>query len=204
MIRRLLNALVKRLPPPRVIHDGSSPYLERFYLVGDPPGTDATGQTLPDQDLAQRGVALFLHHFLRSDGDDALHSHPWEWAVSLVLAGGYIEERRVGETHQVVRRRVRPGMLNFLTAKTYHRVELVETDAWTLFLVGPKVTSWGFWERATGIFYPWREWLAEQREKVRLRKEAEVWIGKETDLLREAIDAVRAELRVQRERRAAS
>jgi len=102
---------------------------------------------------------LYLHCFHRSDDDGALHNHPWRWAVSLVLKGGYSEERRVGD--MVVRRRVEPWTINFLTHDTFHRVDLVRGDAWTLFLVGPVVQSWGFWDRDTKKYTPWREFLGE-------------------------------------------
>ena len=41
---------------------------------------------------------------------------------------------------------VRPWSLNFLTHRDFHRVYLHNGDAWTLFLVGPVVQSWGFWD----------------------------------------------------------
>lgn len=42
---------------------------------------------------------VFLHHFRDSDQEAELHNHPWESAYSLILAGGYIEERRIdGDT----------------------------------------------------------------------------------------------------------
>lgn len=46
LIRRLIAKLVEHLPPPRVIYDrmGGTPYLSRWYLIGEPPGTDANGQ----------------------------------------------------------------------------------------------------------------------------------------------------------------
>jgi hypothetical protein len=85
------------------------------------------------------------------------HRHPWRWAISLVLKGGYSEERRSGDS--VVRRRVRPWRLNRLTDRDFHRVDLTDGDAWTLFLVGPITQSWGFWDRDTKRFTPWKEFL---------------------------------------------
>jgi hypothetical protein len=109
---------------------------------------------------------LYLHRFHRSDDEAELHNHPWRWAVSLVLQGGYSEERVVGESYSegktlplVMRRQVRPGSLNFLRGDDFHRVDLTDGDAWTLFLVGPVVQSWGFLDRMTGIFTPWRQFL---------------------------------------------
>jgi hypothetical protein len=73
--------------------------------------------------------------------------------VSLVLTGGYIEERRMKDG-SIACIEVRPWTLNCLTANTYHRVDLIkpEEGCWTLFLRGPRVQGWGFWNRETGAF----------------------------------------------------
>jgi len=88
-------------------------------------------------------------------------------AFSIVLAGGYVEERRdvVGGRlkFQVVRRIIRPPSLNRIGQHDFHRVELIEKDAWTLFVAGPKASSWGFWNRHTKIFSPWREFIQKKR-----------------------------------------
>ena len=47
------------------------------------------------------------------------------------------------------------------------RVELLEEDAWSIFIVGPKIASWGFWCRRTHDFTPWREFLARKQCEVR-------------------------------------
>lgn len=184
LVRWALERLVGFLPPPRVIfdRDGVSPYLSRWYLIGEPPPTDETGQTLPSAGGPRFGV--FLHRFHRSDQDAALHNHPWEWARALILAGGYVEERRVdgpgdrsvrirradsdGITrfcaiHGVSRHIRRPGSWVHINADDYHRVDLLEDDSWSLFIAGPKVASWGFWDRHTGETLPWREFIAKAR-----------------------------------------
>ncbi|WP_141564272.1 hypothetical protein [Mycolicibacterium palauense] len=103
---------------------------------------------------------IYLHHFLSSDEDRALHDHPW-WFASLVLRGGYWEHREDGWM-----RWRRPGSFAIRRADTAHRVELdtkiveakvpgvwktwvdgfVRRDkpAWTLIFTGPKIRSWGF------------------------------------------------------------
>ncbi len=60
-------------------------------------------------------------------------------------------------------RTVRPFTINVIRADDYHRVDLLEADAWSLFVAGPKTTGWGFWERDTGIVTPWREFIARRR-----------------------------------------
>ena len=176
MMRRVLTWLTDRMQPPRVIYDreGKSPYLSRWALIGSRRMADGSspvdqfGDPKPDA-ISSPGIHLYLHRFHRSDADGALHSHPWSWAYALILAGGYKEERRF-------RSRLRPGRPYFvyqLTRKPwsvvpiretdFHRVDLLEHDSWSLFLAGPKVASWGFWDRNTGEFLPWREFIAKIR-----------------------------------------
>lgn len=170
----------------RVIYDRdeTSPYLTRYYLIGRPKMPDGSA---PFDELGRiregavwpRGWGLYIHCFHRSDNSACLHSHPWKWALSWVLKGGYSEERRVRNV--VVQRDVRPGHFNLLKSDTFHRVDLHDTTGtfefqsaeeaadflahlppkpcWSLFLAGPKFTSWGFWDRETGKFTPWREYL---------------------------------------------
>lgn len=102
------------------------------------------------------GERLYLHRFMRSDEDRELHNHPWP-GRSLILVGGYLEERR--EADRVVEHVYAPGDINALEANTFHRVDLLERDCWTLFWTGPKEQSWGFWDRDIGTFTPWRDFI---------------------------------------------
>ena len=172
MIRTLLSDLARAalvriapfLPAPRIIMDraGRGLYLSRWYLTGRPrmaDGSDAfaDGQ-IKDGAPPAPPLALYLHQFHQSDDCGALHNHPFAWSCSLILAGGYSEEVALGR--RIVRRTVRPFSLNYIRHDTHHRVDLLEHDAWTLFLAGPKVASWGFTDRATGAHVPWRDFLA--------------------------------------------
>lgn len=102
------------------------PYLVRYYLLPRNPYFN-----------------VYLHHFLRSDDDRALHDHPW-WFVSLILKGSYIEHRENGYSYR------RGGSVAVRRPDVLHRVELLRPDgfrelpAWTLFFTGPKVREWGF------------------------------------------------------------
>jgi len=165
---------------PRVIRDrsGVAPYLSRYYLRGRPYMEDgsspynASGNPKVDAIFPQ-GIGVYIHRFHQSDGDRALHNHPWRWAISLIIAGGYREERRTSspdrvgdywkENLSVEVFEYRPGDLNVLTSETFHRVDLFEDDAWSLFIVGPKFSHWGFWNRATSEMTPWRTFLAAIR-----------------------------------------
>ena len=157
---------------PRVIYDreGKSPYLSRYYLIGRPymkDGSDPIDKFgNPKQEaIFPHGLGVYLHRFHRSDDDNALHNHPWGWARSLVLSGGYSEERRQEDGATVTRRTVRPGSWVRIDAEDFHRVDLLEEDCWSLFIAGPK-TGWGFWERESGVngpTIPWREFIARIR-----------------------------------------
>jgi hypothetical protein len=167
MIRRLLQWITARISPPRVIYDrlGVSPYLSRHYIVGRPKMPD--GSAPFDWDGAPRSgivwpsssLGICLHHFHRSDEAGELHNHPWRWAISFILAGGYREERRLRGTNRVIQRTVKPGSLNFIGAEDFHRIDLLQPDAWSLFIVGPRFSDWGFWNRETTRFTPWRQFI---------------------------------------------
>lgn len=173
--RFVCEALAKHvLAAPRTIMDreGDSPYLSRHYLIGgashpdgDPP-FDRFGNPRPGTIFdGALPFQLYLHKFHRGDSDMELHNHPWAWSVALVLAGGYAEERRVSvksrelSYYRVIARGVLPFSVNVIRADDFHRVTLLEKDAWSLFLAGPKTQGWGFWSPKTGEFFSWREFL---------------------------------------------
>jgi hypothetical protein len=145
---------------------------------------------------------VFLHHFRDSDQEVELHNHPWELALSLILAGGYAEERRVPDRFAIdsdaatdhwttVLREVRPGTWNAIRKDDFHRVTLYEHDAWSLFITGKKAQSWSFWSKETRETVPWRQYrawkaaqtgqthagpdpLLSQKERPGLRRDARV------------------------------
>lgn len=178
-MRPFLEWLVQLLPPPRVIYDrnGVSKYLSRWYLLGGPRMPD--GSSAFDRFGAPRDGAvypfgqrfgIYLHKFHRGDDEPQLHSHPWRWAISLILAGGYREERR-DSANRAYSRYVYPGELNFIRADDFHRVDLLQEDAWSLFIAGPKVQSWGFWDRHTDRAWPWREFISQLRDPMAYARE---------------------------------
>lgn len=155
VIRALL--WLARKQEPRVIEGRNTddPYLTRYYLtkrLADAEGMDRRADDAPKH-------ALYLHRFHRSDDELELHNHPWEWAVSLILHAGYSEERLVGG--RVVRRDVKPWTLNFIGANTFHRIDLVRGECWTLFIAGPIVQSWGFLDRYSKTFTNWKDFLLQ-------------------------------------------
>ena len=131
-----------------IVGEDGSPYLTRVLFPRIPERVPLVG-----------GLRPMVHKFHRPDGDHQLHNHPWA-GTSLILAGGYREERRVGQ--RVEERVYRPGDVSVLEPNTFHRIDLLEPErgCWTLFSIGPRVQSWGFWDRDGGAFTPWREALA--------------------------------------------
>ncbi len=179
--RKIVEAIAARCGNPRKMYGTSEgPYLSRFYLKGKPKTEDGIDAFDADGNLRagvawpKRRWAAFLHHFHRSDEDTELHSHPWKWAVCIILVGGYREqsvlpdfdlEEETGPT-DILRwniatrwRTFFPFSVNVLTEKTFHRVELLEEDAWSLVIVGPKAKSWGFLDVESRKYQPWRDFI---------------------------------------------
>lgn len=138
--RLTLRALERLGFEGKLIATGDSPYLIRVYLF---------------RKWRKRLPGVFLHCFLRGDTDRELHNHPWTWAYSFILSGGYIEERRVPAPSGPVRvqhRIVRPFSLNRICANDFHRVDLLRKHCWSLFIAGPREQHWGFWDRDSNSF----------------------------------------------------
>lgn len=96
---------------------------------------------------------VYLHHFMRSDYDRALHDHPWLFNFSWLLAGDYIEHTiRAGGIEIKTYRKA--GDWKFRFGAAPHRVELSDGPCWTLFITGPKWRTWGFHCPNRG-FVPW-------------------------------------------------
>jgi hypothetical protein len=130
--RAWCETLARGLPSQDIRPQGAAPYLRRYFVAGWSPRNGAAGP------------AVFLHHFLSSDPDDAVHSHPWTWGLSLILVGGYIEQR-LTEDDELAARTYHPGEVNVLTPVDRHRIVLLERDCWTLFLAGPYGQPWTFY-----------------------------------------------------------
>lgn len=111
------------------------PYLTRIYLW------------LRDW----KWLSLFLHHFHSDDQKTHAHSHPWQWGVSIILKGGYLESYCTGWNGKLRSRIVKPGDIVVIRPDHYHRVELLDKEkgSWSLFLAGPRVSRWGFLDLTT-------------------------------------------------------
>lgn len=165
MIERLINWLIRR--GRETNYQSLEGYMERLWLLPrwmlrwDVHGGfyELRWPWLP---------AVRLHHILRSDFDRHLHDHPWSY-ITVILRGGYTEVTpwvEHGPWRSLTRDDGRggyerfawygPGSILIRGRKHKHRLEL-PTDAWTLFITGPKLQGWGFFVK--GIKVPAREYL---------------------------------------------
>lgn len=86
-----------------------------------------------------RVLNVYLHKFLGSDDDRALHDHPW-YSVSCVLRGRLIEHREDGSSNEI-----NCWKITCRGPEYRHRIELPQGEsATTLFITGPVVRTWGF------------------------------------------------------------
>ncbi len=151
MIKKALSLFAKLLPSTVIRGSDGSPYLTKHTIV----------------DLGKKIGRVHLHRFHRGDEDQECHNHPWH-GVSLILAGGYREERRVDAGDVPTRlgyfvscRDCLPGDVSRIRPDTFHRVDLLDGDCWTLFASGPVVQKWGFWNRDTNKFTPHKEFVKD-------------------------------------------
>lgn len=158
-----LIARVTRRAPDFIIGGQERPYLRRWWLTpwrawterakGSPRrwvrALGRAGELLPN---------VYLHEFLRSDDDRALHDHPWG-NVSVLLRGAYTEHTvEAGGVHR--REVLSAGAVRARPSGRFaHRIELHNGACWTLFITGPRYRDWGFHCPEQG-WIPWRRFTA--------------------------------------------
>lgn len=124
-IFRFFERAADRRPPDFIIGGKEQPYMLRWWITP-----------------RNRWFNVYLHHFLRSDDDRALHDHPW-FNMSILLAGRYTEHTisAGGVNHKKV---FAAGAIKLRGPRYAHRVELTDGPCWTLFITGPRVREWYF------------------------------------------------------------
>jgi hypothetical protein len=125
--------------PDFIIGGQEHPYMLRWYAIP-----------------RNRFFNIYLHRFMRSDDDRALHDHPW-WNVSLLLEGEYTEHT-IPAGGVNVREVYRAGEIKFRGSTSAHRVELHAGECKTLFITGPTLREWGF--HCPHGWRPWQEFTA--------------------------------------------
>lgn len=119
--------------PNVIIGSPEEPYLLRWHIIPKNPIFN-----------------IYLHCFLRSDDDRALHDHPWT-NMSILLKGRYFEYAKTGRYLRMA------GDIVFRPRGTFaHRIELIKNEpCWTLFLTGPRYRVWGF--HCPKGWVPWQD-----------------------------------------------
>lgn len=146
-ITRLLLRFAKPYSKGHLFHADGSAYMERFTL------------------FETRWLSARIHHIVSPDWDRDMHDHPWDF-VSVILSGGYIEERPTPSFHKPQwledgsesrrgRYRASPSIA-LRHATDRHLISYVEPETWTLFVYGPLRQWWGFYTRAGKIY--WRDY----------------------------------------------
>lgn len=129
---------ISRRYPDFIVGKPGEPYMLRWWVIP-----------------RNRFFNIYLHHFMRSDDDRALHDHPW-WNFSFLLRGQYTEHMiKAGGIH--TKRTYHAGNFKFRTSRTAHRIELTDGPCWTLFITGPKIREWGF--HCPKGWRPWQQYV---------------------------------------------
>lgn len=135
--------LAEKRPPDFIIGGKEDPYMLRWWVIP-----------------RNRFFNIYLHRFLRSDDDRALHDHPWV-NCSYLLEGEYTEHTigAGGVHHEAISL---PHSIKFRRSVAAHRVELHNGPCWSLFFTGPVIREWGF-HCPKG----WRSWkiFTSERDK---------------------------------------
>lgn len=161
------------------VHQGRF-YLRRYavcgWLTGDMRPIDAerwhSAGMLPSwrvwwARVRARLPNLYLHQMINPDLDTCLHDHPWPWAVSWIMLGGYTEHRAPASLFtkgMITEHERKAPALNVLRGTDFHRIADIEKidcrymtrkgrmgvcrqpdccgnqwkNTWTLFLAGPR------------------------------------------------------------------
>ncbi len=148
----MIDAFLSRLHT-RTIYGRKGPYMTKFRLLN----------------LGKRFLRVYVHLIHRSDEDEELHSHPWNWAFGIILKGGYRETRWSNPNFSedpyatgyvsIRSRTYLPGQINVIRSDDYHKLDLLEDECWTLFIAGPEKHEWFFANPWSGRRWPWREFI---------------------------------------------
>jgi hypothetical protein len=137
-LRHRARLIMASRPPDFIVGAPGDDYLRRWWVIP-----------------RNRLFNVYLHLFMRSDDDRALHDHPW-WNGSLLIAGEYTEHTI--DAGGVNRRTIyRAGDIKLRGAKAAHRVELHDGPCLTLFITGPRVREWGF--HCPAGWRPWQQFV---------------------------------------------
>lgn len=152
LAERILNRLFQKR---EIVNCDRDIYLHRWFI------------------FRTKHIALFIHKFVRSDEDRALHCHPWNFLV-IPIWRGYLEHSEyepkkitLGVNAIPITRRVYPILGARFRKGTYkHRVELFTNGrggvkpSWSLFFRFTKFREWGFYEKTGWV--PWNKFWQDK------------------------------------------
>jgi hypothetical protein len=124
------------------------PDRHRIVFRSDKPGIPLLTQFMVIPDI------LYLQHFYNGEHKDWFHHHRWGYMRSFVLSASYTEE--LWQEGYKTRKRFRTHTMN---QDTVHRIERWDENCWTLFLMLDNKKDWGYFERNTGRYIPWEEFV---------------------------------------------
>jgi hypothetical protein len=134
------------------------PYLKKWRLLGYLSPSNGVGMKESGEPIESKlPFTVRIHKFFQRDEDLFPHNHPWEWAVSFIFWGGYKEmkwDTKTGKVYEILR--VAPA-INFIRHSDYHMVTDLIGKPLTLFITGPKTSSWGF--LVNNVHIPWKKFL---------------------------------------------
>lgn len=155
-----LRAHVDERPADERIGDQDDPYMLRWFVQRKYRLLDTQAGELLRRIWCVEGRRLenaYIHKFIRSDDDRALHDHPWPW-VTVLLDGSYWEHLPAnpadpaGPTKCI--HRSAGNIVVRREAAQPHRIQIIPgRPVTTLFLTAEKSREWGFW-----CSRGWRHW----------------------------------------------
>lgn len=162
--------IANRRPPDQIIYRNTGRYLVRWWVLGR-TWSEKKAEYVPRRVF---GFTWYLHQFVQSDDDRAMHDHPWRW-WSFLLRNNYYEYTPYTWRWSEIARCEVPsgttiryrheGSFRGGKAKDVHRIELMrdakrnEIPVWTWFFVGEWERDWGFW-----CTHGWKWWRDFDRD----------------------------------------
>lgn len=151
MIGKLLARAIFRFVPPKRPPDfligptQDDPYMRRWWIIP-----------------RNRWFNIYLHHMIHDDDDRAAHDHP-SWSLSLCLKGFIREFQLIPGTFPEQWRinEIEEGDWKWRSSTFSHRLTFPKGEAWTLFINGPKLRTWGF--HCPKGWIPWQQFVATDK-----------------------------------------
>ena len=106
---------------------------------------------------------LYLQSFVGPEARDWFHVHRWAKMFSIVLSGGFIEERYPGGRGFFIHHRA-PSCYG-MDYTTIHRIKSVSARAWTLFfMLRDRGEGWGYYPRVKITPIPFQDFIPAPRK----------------------------------------